>query len=146
MVFVLVGLDGFRETWVSHIVVRISARLFRHAPRVPFSLSSAYNWIYQVKVETDECHAFVLQRRWHVPLGRRLIPAKRECQTSAASDSFAVEIPRDTWPRLKVQPKSVPNRFSMDRKLLNYRLNFYSLQFIIPLAQNPFVNVNPVRN
>lgn len=59
--FVSVGLGGFRETWDNHIVVRISTRLFRHAPRVPFSLSSAYNWIYQVKVEIDGSHAFLLQ-------------------------------------------------------------------------------------
>ena len=90
MGFVSVGLDSFRKTRANHIVVRISTRgsFSRHAPRVPFGLSSAYNWIYQVKVGTDECHANVRVANdddtyRSVPLGRRLIPAKRECQTSA---------------------------------------------------------------
>lgn len=79
--FVFVGLDKSRETRSSHIVVGISGTArFRHASRVPFGLSTAYNWIYQVKVETDEWRALVAWR-WHEPLGRRTISAKRKCRT-----------------------------------------------------------------
>lgn len=123
MGFVSVGLDSFRETRANHIVVRISTRCsFSSCPsRVPFSLSSAYNWIYQVKVGTNECHANVRVANdddTYRSVGTSTDP--RETRMSNIGwyrMAFAAEseIPRGLWPR------------SLSQKCVEYRRSTKSI-------------------